>query len=101
MTVVIISRLTCQAPLAKNHSYKHTLSHEEYTKSDLRCGAFFLRIHVEILYTQRQGKCSKISNTFLFLFSYKIVIFRAIIYKMLVKIANREDLYQTASSKAV
>ena len=34
---------------------------------------------------------SKILNTFLFLFSNKILVIRAVIHKMLVKIANRED----------
>ena len=43
---------------------------------------------------------SKISNTFLFLFSNKMVI-RARIHKMLVRNANREDPDQTASSEAV
>ena len=47
------------------------------------------------------GKCSKISNTFLILFSNKILIFRAGIHKILVRIANREDPDQTASSEAV
>ena len=47
------------------------------------------------------GKCSKISNTFLILFSNKMLIFRAGIHKILVRIANREDLDQTASSEAV
>ena len=47
------------------------------------------------------GKCSKISNTFLFLFSNKILIFRDGIYKMHVRITNREDPDQTASSEAV
>ena len=37
-------------------------------------------------------KCSKISNIFYILFSYKMLIFRAGICKMLVRIANREDL---------
>ena len=47
------------------------------------------------------GKCSKISNSFLFLFSIKMLVFRAEINKMLVRIANREDANQTASSEAV
>ena len=47
------------------------------------------------------GKCSKISNTFLLLFSNKMVIFRAGIHKILVRIENREDPDQTASSEAV
>ena len=46
-------------------------------------------------------KCSKISNTFLFLLSNKKLVFRAEIHKMLVKIANREDPDQTGSSEAV
>ena len=46
-------------------------------------------------------KCSKISNTFLFLFSDKTLVIRAGIHKMLVRIANREDPDQTASSEAV
>ena len=44
----------------------------------------------------RYSKCSKISNTFLFLFSNKMVI-RAGIHKMVARIANREDPDQTAS----
>ena len=47
------------------------------------------------------GKCSKISNTFLFLFSNKMLVFRAGIHKFLVRVANREDPDQTASSEAV
>ena len=42
------------------------------------------------------GKCTKILNTFLFLF-----VFGAGIHKMLVGIANRVDPDQTASSEAV
>ena len=37
------------------------------------------------------GKCSKILNTFLFLFSNKMLVFRAGFQKMLARIANRED----------
>ena len=44
------------------------------------------------------SKCSKISNTFLFLFSNKMLVFRAGIHKFLVRVANREDPDQTASS---
>ena len=47
------------------------------------------------------GKCSKISNTFLFLFSNKMLLIRFEIHKMLVRIANREDPDQTASEEAV
>ena len=44
---------------------------------------------VKIDNTFDYGKCSKISNTFLF--SNKMLVFRVTIHKMLVKIANRED----------
>ena len=40
-------------------------------------------------------------NTFLYLFSIKMLVFRAVNNKMLVRIANREDPDQTASSEAV
>ena len=43
------------------------------------------------------GKCFKILNTFIFLFSNKILIIRAGTHRMLVRIANRVDPYQTAS----
>ena len=36
------------------------------------------------------GKCCEISNTFLFLFSNKMLVFRVGNYKMFIKIANRE-----------
>ena len=41
------------------------------------------------------GKCSKILNAFLFLFSNKMLVFMAGIHKMLVRIANMEDPDQT------
>ena len=44
---------------------------------------------------------SKISNTFLFLFSNKMLVLRDRIHKILARIANREDPDQTASSEAV
>ena len=43
----------------------------------------------------------QILNTFLFLFSNKMLFFRTGIYIMLVRIANREDPDETASSEAV
>ena len=55
----------------------------------------------EILFQMNYGKCSKISNTFLILFSNKMLMFRAGIHKILVRIANREDPDQTASEEAV
>ena len=56
-----------------------------------------------VLFDQHKcySKCSNISNTFLFLLSNTMLVFRAGIYKMLVRIANREDPDQTASSEAV
>ena len=47
------------------------------------------------------GKCSKISNTSLFLFLNKLLVIRAGIHKMPVRIANRADPDQTASEEAV
>ena len=47
------------------------------------------------------GNCSKILNAFLFLFSNKMWVTRAGIYKMLVIIVNREEADQTASSEAI
>ena len=44
----------------------------------------------------RYDKCSKISDTFLL--SNKLLVFRLVFPKILVRIANREDPYQTASS---
>ena len=46
------------------------------------------------------GNCSKISNTFHFQFSKAVWAIRAEIHKILVRIANREDPVQTASSAA-
>ena len=43
---------------------------------------------------------SKILNTFLFLFSNKMLVIKAGIHKILVRIANREDPDQTISSEA-
>ena len=47
------------------------------------------------------GKGSNIMNTFLFLFSTKLLVIRAGIHKMLVSLANSDDPDQTASSEAV
>ena len=44
------------------------------------------------------SKCFAISNTFLFLFSNKMLVIRAGNHKMLVRIANKEGFDQTASS---
>ena len=58
---------------------------------------FLLNSRVETNY----GKCSKISNTFLLLFSIKMLVIRTGIHKIIVRVANREDPDQTASSEAV
>ena len=55
----------------------------------------------KFLVTNEYGKCCKISNTFNFLFSNKMLGFRAVIDKMLVRIASREDPDQTPSEEAV
>ena len=49
------------------------------------------------------SKCSKIMNTFLFLFSNKMLVIniRSRIHKMLVRTANREDPDQTSSPEEV
>ena len=52
-------------------------------------------IHVHI---KLKSLFSKSSNTFLFLFANKMLVIRAEIHKMLIRIANRTDPYQTASS---
>ena len=46
------------------------------------------------------GKCVKISNTFLFLFSNKVLVIKAGIQEVFVRIANMKDPDQTASSEA-
>ena len=47
------------------------------------------------------GKCSKVWNFFHFIFTNKMLLNRTGVNKMLVRIANREDPDQTASSEAV
>ena len=47
--------------------------------------------------SEGSSKFSKISNTFLLLFSNKTLVSKAKIYKMLVNIANRVDPDQTGS----
>ena len=47
------------------------------------------------------GKCSKILNAFLLLFSNKMLLFNAGIHKMFFRKTNREDPDQTASEEAV
>ena len=54
-----------------------------------------------ICYFFSYGRCSKTSNTFLFLFSNKTLVIKAGTHKMLVRSANREDPDQTASEEAV
>ena len=47
------------------------------------------------------GKCSKIVNTFPFLFSNKLLVYRADIQNASQNSTNREDPDQTAFSEAV
>ena len=56
-------------------------------------------IHGNVIgkYIVKYGKCSKISNTFLSLFSNKIKVFSTGIQNHY-RIINRADPYQTASS---
>ena len=49
----------------------------------------------------KYSKCSKILNTFLLLFSNKMLVVRAGIHRMLIGIAKREDPDQTASEEEV
>ena len=65
----------------RNNKFSHVIYHSMRVKN-------FLAVNV-------------LRNTFLFLFSNKMLVFRAGIHKMLVRIANREDPDQTASSEAV
>ena len=65
---------------------------------------FHLDLHCLLKYPFRgfqYGECSKISNTYLFLFSNRMLVFRAGIHKFLVRVANRENPDETASSEAV
>ena len=48
----------------------------------------------------KYSNCSKILNTFLFLFLNKMLVFMAEIYEMVVRIANREDPDQSASKQS-
>ena len=47
------------------------------------------------------SRCSKIWNIFLFLFSTKMFVIGALINKMFVRIASRQDPDQPASSEEV
>ena len=47
------------------------------------------------------SKCSKTLNTFLFLFSNKMLVFRAGVLKFPVRVANRGDHDETDSSESV
>ena len=52
--------------------------------------SFVLSLQGHLNYSS-YGKCSIISNLFLFFFSNKMLVFTAAIYKMLFRLANRED----------
>ena len=57
-----------------------------------KCTCFRIKITVD-----GYSKSSKISNSFLVLFSNKMLVIKTGIHEMLVRIANREDPDQTAS----
>ena len=59
---------------------------------------FFNKSNVKAAKYDKYGNCSKVSNTFLFLFSSKLLVIRAGINKILVTIANMEDPDQTAEA---
>ena len=73
-----------------------TRAHQEVRRKKTRAQS-----QVSISLFHSYGKCSKISNTFPLLFLNKMMVFRAEIHIMLVRIANREDPGQTVSSEAV
>ena len=54
---------------------------------------------LQVYIGSKYGKCSKFLN--IFLFSNKMLVIKTGIHRMLVRIANREDPDQTASSEAV
>ena len=58
-------------------------------------------VHVSTAEDTCYSKYSKMSNTFLFLFVNKLLVIGAGMYNTLVRIPNREDHGQTASSEAV
>ena len=64
---------------------KPEMSNEEMKQSLL--SAIDKKVQAKCKY----GKCSKISNTFLFLFSINMLVFRAEINKTLVRIANGDN----------
>ena len=53
------------------------------------------------IFLAKYGKCLKISNTFLFLFSNKMLVNRAGIHNMLARIANSEYPDQTDTMKTL
>ena len=84
-----------------------------YSHTSRQSGCFFLFIFISISLNNKNieifvakkgliyGKCCKNFKHFSPLFSNKMFVFKAEIHKMLVRIANREDPDQTASSEAV
>ena len=56
-------------------------------------------IHNREIFKLEYVKCSIISDTFLFLFSNKMLVFRAGNHKILVRIANSEAPGQSVSSE--
>ena len=71
-----------------------------YGGSPLACRVAIEALKVKCTDKNMYRKCSKNSNTF-FLFSNKMLVIRDGIHKIFIRIANREDPDQTASSEAV
>ena len=61
----------------------------------------FVKQKWNVMKNSYYGKYSKISNTFLILFSNKMLVSGAGIHKILVILANREDPDQTASKEVL
>ena len=72
-----------------SQKFKKIIKQKTTTSTAVVTGA--MHVQTELSY----GKCPIISNTFLFLFTAKMLV----IYKMLVRIANREYPDQTACQK--
>ena len=83
-----------------------TEHHLEFLSLKGGCRGLYESTHVKMPHCWKSVhwliyKCSKILNTFLFLFSNKLLVFMAGIHIMLVRIGTREEPDQTASLEAV
>ena len=80
-----------------------TMAEDVQNEKTVQNCTVFSFVQCQWFYTLKQsyGKLFKISNTLLFIFLDKMLVIRTGIHKMLVRIANRTDPDQTASSEAV